>query len=161
MKQPEVKELSKKLQEVAIQIKGLINRSALAKIEIGELLIENKKLIQHGDTKAFYDNIGMHERTAQRYMEIASNKDVQKLKKEGKLDGLNMSRILELIGCRVNVRGVNNDKAPDSEYKPFGYGKFEYEKCRSTASFKIEYKILDKKVRELEFEIKHLKILTA
>ena len=163
MKQPEVKELSKKLQEVAIQIKGLISRSALAKIEIGELLIENKKLIQHGDTKAFYSSIGMSDRTAQHYMRIASNKEVQKLKSEGKLDGLNMSKILEMVGMRVNVRGTNNEDAPQEqqEYKPLGLGKLDFNKCRSTKKFKAEYEMLTGEVAELKKELDALKNKTA
>ena len=142
------------LEEVVTKIKGLISKSALAKIEIGELLFKHTEAIKHGDKEAFYKNINMSDRTAQYYMNIASNKEVQKLKKEGKLDGLNMTQILKLVGMRVNIRGVNNDDAPEEEYKVLGLGKFNYNKCRSTKQFKAEYEVLKDRVTELEEKLR-------
>ncbi len=143
------------LEQVVDKIKGLISRSALAKIEIGELLNEYTSEIEHGGKEAFYKSIGMRPTTAQYYMKIASNSDVQKLKSEGKLDGLNMSEILRHIGARINVRGDNNENAPQAEqtYTPLGFGNFNFEKCRSTKEFKVEYEDLSKKVSELEAKI--------
>ena len=138
------------LEEVVTKIKGLISKSALAKIEIGELLNKHTADIKHGGKEDFYKNIEMSERTAQHYMQIASNEVVQKLKAEDKLDGLNMSEILRLVGMRVNIRGVNNDDAPEEEYKVLGLGKFNYNKCRSTKQFKAEYEVLKDRVAELE-----------
>ena len=153
--------MSKKLEEIVSKIKDLVSRSALAKIEIGELLNKHKSLIKHGDTEAFYKSIGMSDRTAQYYMKIASNKKVQELKSKGELDGLNMSRILELVGMRVNIRGANNDNAPHKEYKVLGFGRFDYAKCKSTSDFKKEYKSLVDKVTELEEELTAFKTKTA
>ncbi len=150
-------ELKEEHKEVFSEIRGLINTSALAKIQIGELLIKHTEKLKKGYKIAYYAEVGLSSRTAQRYKDIASNPEVQKLKAENKLDGLNMSRILELIGCRINVRGINNDNAPVKKYKPLGYGAFDYKKCRSTASFKIEYELLDERVHQLEAELDLLK----
>ena len=155
------KELTTELKEVASKIRGLISKSALAKIEIGELLNEHTKEIEHGGKKEFYTSIGMSDRTAQYYMKIASSQDVQELKKENKLDGLNMSEILALVGMRVNIRGANNDDAPREEYVPLGFGKFDSDRCRSTKQFKVEYKALADKVSELEDKLKKLKTQSA
>ncbi len=144
------------LNELTEKIKGLISSSALAKIEIGELLNKYTSAIEHGGKKEFYKSIGMSDRTAQYYMKIASNEQVQKRKKEGKLDGLNMSKILELVGMRVNVRGANNVDAPEKEYKPLGLGNFKYDECRSTKQFKAEYKVVVDRVKELEAEVEKL-----
>ncbi len=151
MKDNETKKLS--LEELTTKIKGLISRSALAKIEIGELLNEHTSTIKHGGKKAFYKSIGMSDRTAQYYMKIASNKKIQELKNKGKIDGLNMSRILEIVDMRVKVRGTNNENAPQEQqaYKPVK--NFNSEKCRSTRIFKIEYKVLSDKVTELEAKL--------
>ena len=160
METPETEE-KLTLEQVATKIKGLISTSALAKIEIGELLNQYTAKIKHGDKVEFYKSIKMSTRTAQYYMKIASNEEIQKLKKEEKLDGLNMSEILKLVGMRVNVRGVNNEDAPESEYTPKGYGSFEFNKCRSTRIFKIEYDVLTNKVSELQAELDRLKSKTA
>jgi len=149
------------LEALKEKIKSLISISALSKIEIGELLIEYTQEIEHGGKKAFYKQIGMSPRTAQYYMKIASNPKIQKLKKEGKLDGLNMSRILELVGMRVNIRGINSEDAPKKQYIPLGPGSFDYEKCRSTAIFKLEYKMLTEKLLELEETLQKLYSQTA
>ena len=96
-------------------------------------------------------------------MKIAANEEVQRLKAENKLDGLNMSEILKLVGMRVNIRGDNNENAPrqPQEYIPKGYGHFEFEKCRSTKEFKAEYKILTAKVSDLEAALHTLKNKSA
>ena len=140
------------LAEVGTQIKGLISRSALAKIEIGELLNEYTAEIIHGGKEQFYKSIDMSSRTAQYYMSIASNKEVQKLKSEDKLEGLNMQEILVLIGARVNVRGVNNDNAPQQtqDYVAKGFGNFDISKRHTLKEYKIEYVALSSKVLELE-----------
>ena len=146
------------LEEVAEKIKGLISRSALAKIEIGDLLNKYTAEIEHGGKEEFYKSISMSPRTAQHYMRIASNEEVQKLRAEDKLDGLNMSQILAMVGMRVNIRGVNNDITP-AEYKPVE--NFNYDKCRSTRIFKIEYEALTGKVTELEAELETFRSKTA
>ncbi len=60
------KESKKKMtvDELADKIKELISNSALAKIEIGELLNEYTAEIEHGGKENFYKNIGMNPRTA-------------------------------------------------------------------------------------------------
>ncbi len=143
-------------EEVVTKIKTLIGQSAKAKIEIGELLNKYTADIEHGGKDDFYKSIGMSPRTAQYYMRIASNEDVQKLKTEEKLNDLNMSKILELVGMRMKVRGVNNDDAPEKEYKTLGLGKFNYNKCRSTKQFKAEYEVLVATVTKLEEKLKSL-----
>jgi len=143
------------LEQVVDKIKGLISRSALAKIEIGELLNEYTSEIEHGGKADFYKSIGMRPTTAQYYMKIASNSDVQKLKSEGKLDGLNMSEILRHIGARINVRGDNNENAPQQiqEYIAVGFGNFDISKRHTLKEYKVEYEDLSKKVSELEAKL--------
>ena len=162
METPETEE-QLTLEQVATKIKGLISTSALAKIEIGELLNQYTAKIKHGDKVEFYKSIKMSTRTAQYYMKIASNEEIQKLKKEEKLDGLNMSEILKLVGMRVNVRGVNNEDAPQAqaEYTPKGYGSFDFSKCRSTRIFREEYELLAFTVTELQAELETLGPKTA
>ena len=149
------------LDEVADKIKSLISRSALAKIEIGELLNEHVKSIEHGEKENFYKSIGMSERTAQHYMKIASNEKIQDLKAKGELNGLNMSRILELVGMRVNVRGDNNKNAPENEYKPVSLDKFDWNKCKSTRVFKAQYSVAIEKINELGKELDRYKSKSA
>ena len=151
------------LDKVAKKIRDLISKSAKAKIEIGKLLNAHTKDIEHGRKEEFYKSIGMSDRTAQYYMKIA--RKIDEMEAEGNkidLEGLNMSRILEMVGMRVNIRGANNENAPQQqEYTPKGYGSFNFNKCRSTRIFKAEYKALTDKVSELEEELESLKPKTA
>jgi hypothetical protein len=103
------------LEQLATEVKSLISRSSLDKIKIGELLLDYKKEIKYYGMKEFYKSIEMSNRTAQNYMKIAKNEEIQKLKDEGKLDGLNISKILELIGIRVDVEGAYNENAPQNQ----------------------------------------------
>ncbi len=137
------------------KIKTLVKQTAEAKIEIGEILSECKRKIPHGGMESFYKSIKMSDRTAQYYMKIASNAEVQKLKTEGKLDGLNMQEILVQIGARVNVRGVNNDNAPQQvqEYVSVGFENFDISKRHTLREYKIEYEALSNKVSALEAEL--------
>ncbi len=151
------------LEDLASKIKKLVSKSALANIEIGELLNEYTDEIEHGKKKEFYKSIGMPATTAQYYKRIAANEEVQKLKKEGKLDGLNMSHILELCDMRVNIRGTNNDNAPQKNqpYTALGYGKFDFTKSHTIKEFRAEYKELNDRVSELEAELEALRSQTA
>ncbi len=145
-------------EQAIARIKVLVKESALAKIEIGELLIKYIENVQHNDKKQWYkDNLDMSERTAQYYMQIARNEDVQRLKAEGKLDGLNMTEILRLVNKRVNTRGVNNANAPEQEYQALGYERFDPKKCQSTKKFRKEYKALKDEVTKLEAELAELR----
>ncbi len=145
---------SQELEALATEIKDLIAQSAEAKIRIGELLNENKKQIEHGGMLEFYKLIGMSPRTAQTYMKIANNDQVQEMKAEGKLEGLNMSRILEMIRYRVNTRG---DAKAKIEHVLQNYEKFDYQKCKSTAVLKMQYEDLKNTVMKLKKELKDYK----
>ena len=149
------------LEEVASKIKVLVSRSALAKIEIGELLIKHKKDIEHGNASYFYYDIGMKERTAQYYMQIAGNEEVQRLKSEGKLEGLNMSEILMLAGFKVNsIHKSNATPKPSLSYISED-GEFDYKNCKNTTIFKTQYKMLSDKVSELEAKLAKYEETTA
>ena len=134
------------LEQVVTQIKELISRSALAKIKIGELLNEYTAEIPHGEKEQFYKDIGMSPTTAQYYMKIASDPKVQKLKSEDKLEGLNMTTILELAGIRTQKR----EKVDKVEYVPVSIESFDYRKCQSTVKLKVQYGLLSNRVAELE-----------
>ena len=147
MKDNETKKLS--LEELTTKIKDLIRTSALAKIEIGELLNEHTSAIKRGGKEAFYKSIGMSDRTAQHYMKIASNEEVQKLKADEKLGGLNMTKVLELAGIRTQER----KKAEKVDYITVPVESFDYNSCKSTKILKTQYGLLSNKVTELEAKL--------
>ena len=153
-KRPKTPRLS--LEEVADKIKRLVSRSALAKIEIGELLAEYTSEIEHGEKADFYKSIGMEDRTAQHYMKIARDPEVQKLKRENKLEGMNMTAILAKAGLRLTNR--NKDvKKPEPGRVSIEVFKGQFEKCKSTKVLKIQYALLSNKVSELEAELAELR----
>ena len=137
--------------EVVTKIKGLISKSALAKLDIGLLLMKHKEVIeQHGDTEKFYEDIGINKRTAQYYKSIAGNKNVQKLRAEDKLEGLSMAKIIEKAGITPKTREIPEYEAvPVEEFKP--------EKCKTLRAFNAQYVLLENKVSELQKKLSEYK----
>ena len=136
--------------QLVTDIKGLVSRSALAKIEIGILLNDHTAKIPHGGKDQFYKDIGISDRTAQHYMKIAGNKKVQELKITGKLEGLNMSEILKLAGVKREV-------GKKAELILVSIESFNPRKCDSRAVLKAQYEILSNKVGELQKELDEYK----
>ena len=134
------------LEQVVDKIKGLISRSALAKLDIGLLLTEYKETIDHGDVTAFYEDIGINQRTAQYYKKIASNETVQRLRAEGQLDGLSMAKIIEKAEIRSNPKDI-------PEYVEVAIEKFEPSTCKKLKAFRVQYELLSNKVKELEAKL--------
>ena len=137
------------LEQVVTEIKGLISQSALAKLDIGLLLIKHTEVIEHGNTEKFYEDIGIHKRVAQYYKSIAGNKEVQKLKAEGKLDGLSMTKIIEKAGIKATGRKTE-------EYTEVSVEEFMPDKCNRVKIFKVQYALLENKVAKLEAELNKL-----
>lgn len=99
--------------------------------------------------------------TAQYYRRIATK--IDELEAEGKevnLEELNMTEILKIINARVNVRGDNNENHTAKKEWKFD-DNFDFNKCRSTAQFKVQYEVLDNRVKELESELDSLKSKSA
>jgi hypothetical protein len=111
--------------------------------------------------KAFYESIGIAPTTAQYYMKIARNETVQKMKKEGKLDGLTMAKILEVTGIK-KASNNNGDDEP-GEYTPVSVEAFadQYMKEVSRKVLRAQYAVLSNKVSELEKELAEYRSKTA
>ena len=148
------------LAKITEDIKTKITRTALDNIEIGELLIKAKKIVEHGSWEMYYKSIGIGKQTAERYMHIAKHPEIQKLKAEGKLDGLNMNAILEKVDYRIISRSTKENAKKQLEnrlnYKPVGHDKFNYKACTKPAVFKKEYSTLLDEYHKLEQELKDL-----
>ena len=136
--------------QLVTNIKGLVSRSALAKIDIGILLNEHTSKIPHGEKEQFYKDIGISDRTAQHYMKIAGNKKVQELKAAGELEGLNMSEILKLAGVKREV-------GKKVELVLVSIENFNPKNCSSRAVLKAQYARLSSKVDQLQKELDEYK----
>ncbi len=134
------------LEQVETEIKDLISKSALAKLDIGLLLIKHEDMIEHGDTEKFYEDIGINKRTAQYYKKIAGDEKVQELRAAGKLDGLSMAKIIEVAGITSKTRKI-------TEYVAVPVEEFEADECKKVKIFKAQYKLLENKVSELEKQL--------
>lgn len=92
-------ELTDEHKEVAINIKGLLSKTAKTIIEIGSMM--NEALKSHkrnrGYKEAFYNEIGISARSAQRYMQIARHEKVKELEKNNNLEGKTLTDLIELI----------------------------------------------------------------
>ncbi len=86
------------VQKAINDIKLYVVKSAEHIIKIREILNSITGELKRGTKRKFYNAIGMSDRTAQRYMKIASNSKIQQMKKDGKLENLNLSKMLILIG---------------------------------------------------------------
>ncbi len=149
------------LEELTEKIKGKLTVSAMATIEIGELLNEYKKDIEHGGMKEFYTSIGISPTTAQYYMKIARNPKVQKMKKAGKLDGMTMTKILEVTG--IKKKSSNNGDGEAGNYDPVSIEDFasQYMKETSRKILRAQYAVLSNRVEELEKELEGFRSKTA
>ncbi len=134
------------LEQIVTEIKDLISKSALAKLDIGLLLIKHKEVIEHGDTEKFYEDIGINKRTAQYYKRIAGDEKVQELRAAGKLDGLSMAKIIEVAGITSKTRET-------PEYKEVSVEDFKPEKCKTLKAFNVQYVLLERKVSELKKQL--------
>ena len=157
MEKPKQNKLTQKeldyLEELRGKIRGFISTSALAKIELGELLIKNEKQIEYGGMVAFYRSVKINTRTAQHYKNIASNEGIQILKQQGKLDYLNMTEILELAGINTNKK----KPVLKPKYILKSIDVFNPTKCHSRSELRSQYTALHDSYNKIQAELDELK----
>jgi len=101
-----VLELSKEDKETAQSIKDKLKKTAETIIEIGEKItkaLEGKEK-KKGYKALFYKEIGISDRTAQRYIQIAKNEKVLELKRKDELAGKTMVDLLQIIAPDTTVK---------------------------------------------------------
>ncbi|MFA5455835.1 MAG: hypothetical protein WC272_11035 [Sulfurimonas sp.] len=105
--------LSQKSNEAIKLIKNKLRKTAETIIEIGELLIEAIDNESTDYKKEFYRQLGMSERSGQRYIQIAKNEVIQKLKSKTpkSLDNMTMTDLLHEMN-------KNNKPTDDNDEKP-------------------------------------------
>ncbi len=105
--------LSEKSNEAIKQIRAKLRKTAETIIEIGQLLIEAISDKDKDYKYEFYKQLGMSERSALRYMQIARSEAIQKLKSETpkSLDNMTMSDLLHEMN-------KNNKPTDDNDEKP-------------------------------------------
>lgn len=105
--------LSQKSNEAIKLIKTKLRKTAQTIIEIGELLVEAIDNESADYKKEFYNQLGMSERSGQRYMQIAKSKVIQTLKNDE-------PKSLENMTMTDLVNKINEDKKTDTnaEEKP-------------------------------------------
>ena len=105
--------LSPKSNEAIKLIKNKLRKTAETIIEIGELLIEAIDGKAADYKKEFYKQLGMSERSGQRYMQIAKSEIIQKLKHDD-------TKPLEHMTMSDLLYEINEEKKPatNSEKKP-------------------------------------------
>lgn len=108
--------LSPKSNEAIKLIKTKLRKTAQTIIEIGELLIEAIDKEPADYKKKFYDELGMSERSGQRYMQIARSEVIQKLKngEPKQLDNMTMTDLLHKIN-EEKKPATNSDEKPKIE----------------------------------------------
>ena len=83
--------------KIAKKIKSKLRKTAETIIEIGEELIKAIEEKPRGFKEVFYKEIGISDRSAQRYMQIANHVKVIELKENNELEGKTMTDLLQLI----------------------------------------------------------------
>lgn len=105
--------LSERSNEAIKQIKAKLRKTAETIIEIGELLVEAIDNEPAEYKKEFYKELGMSERSGQRYMQIAKSEAIQKLKSEKpkSLEHMTMTDLLNEINSNKKT-DTNSDENP-------------------------------------------------
>ena len=83
--------LTNEEKKLAKEIKSKLRKTAQTIVEIGEELSTAVKDKQRGFKELFYKEIGISDRSAQRYMQIANNVKVIELKEKNLLEGKTMT----------------------------------------------------------------------
>lgn len=89
--------LSKEDKKLARDIKSKLRKTAETIVEIGEALSNAIQDKQRGFKEVFYKEIGISDRSAQRYMQIANHIKIVELKENNELEGKTMADLLQLI----------------------------------------------------------------
>ena len=95
--------------KLAKQIQTKLRKTAETIIEIGEELIKAIEEKPRGFKEVFYKEIGISDRSAQRYMQIANHIKVIELKENNELEGKTMTDLLQLITPDTSSKEGNID----------------------------------------------------
>ena len=95
--------------KIAKKIKSKLRKTAETIIEIGEELIKAIEEKPRGFKEVFYKEIGISDRSAQRYMQIANHVKVIELKENNELEGKTMTDLLQLITPDTSSQEANID----------------------------------------------------
>ena len=95
--------------KIAKKIKSKLRKTAETIIEIGEELIKDIEEKPRGSKEGFYKEIGISDRSAQRYMQIANHVKVIELKENNELEGKTMTDLLQLITPDTSSKEGNID----------------------------------------------------
>lgn len=101
--------LSQDDKKLAKEIKSKLRKTAQTIVEIGEELSTAVKDKQRGFKELFYKEIGISDRSAQRYMQIANHVKVIELKEKNLLEGKTMTDLLQLISPDTSIKENNID----------------------------------------------------
>ena len=118
------------LEKLKIEIQGLMLDSLAASVRVGQLLNSHNELVADKGEFEFYQSVGLSARAAQRYMQVAKS-------------------------TKVRVHFEENILESPSGFIP--KDNFDYEHCRKLSEFKVEYKVLVDRVKELQ-ELLELKV---
>lgn len=97
-------ELTKDDKKLAKEIKSKLKKTAQTIVEIGEALSNAVKDKERGFKEIFYKEIGISDRSAQRYMQIANHPKIIELKEENQLEGKTMTDLLQLIAPDTSIK---------------------------------------------------------
>src|SRR5574344_977057 len=95
--------------KIAKKIKSKLRKTAETIIEIGEELIKAIEEKPRGFKEVFYKEIGISDRSAQRYMKIANHVKVIEIKENNELEGKTMTDLLQLITPDTSSKEGNID----------------------------------------------------
>ena len=95
--------------KIAKKIKSKLRKTAETIIEIGEELIKAIEEKPRGFKEVFYKEIGISDRSAQRYMQIANHVKVIELKENNELEGKTMTDLLQLITPDTSMKSEKID----------------------------------------------------
>ncbi|MFA5461367.1 MAG: hypothetical protein WC274_04735 [Sulfurimonas sp.] len=139
--------LSPKSNEAIKLIKNKLRKTAETIIEIGELLIEAIDGKAADYKNEFYKQLGMSERSGQRYMQIARSAVIQQLKSDEpkQLDNMTMTDLLHKIN-EEKKPATNSDEKPRIE--PSKRAESIYNR------YKNEPKILEEIINNLQDMLK-------
>lgn len=96
--------LSNEDKKLAKEIKSKLKKTAQTIVEIGEALSNAVKDKERGFKEIFYKEIGISDRSAQRYMQIANHPKIIELKEENQLEGKTMTDLLQLIAPDTSIK---------------------------------------------------------
>ena len=96
--------LTGKDKKLARSIKGKLRKTAEIIVEIGEELTNTLKDKPRGFKEPFYREIGISNRSAQRYIQIANHVKVIELKEKSELEGKTMTDLLQLVTPDTSIK---------------------------------------------------------